>query len=200
MNSAGISSSPARKRDEIRKVRVYRRSRVLTMNRRARFSELWKWISSYSKSIRLSSHGVRARSIPAVSTVDCKCIRCKMQKTISAVYRTNSGMSGREGNFRVWVWEFMEMYFSAQVLVCAAARIFACLQSGMHYRLSAKIAKITIDCIHRLKYLDWCYITIYFFSSSDYIPDFLFIVGAMSISGKVFYLSEILEEYKVFES
>lgn len=68
----------------------------LPMNRRARFSELWKWISSYSESIRLSSHGVRARSIPTVSTVDCECIRCKMQKTISVVYRsTNSGMSGK---------------------------------------------------------------------------------------------------------
>lgn len=52
------------------------------------------------RSIRLSSHGVRARSIPAVSTVDCECIRCKMQKTISAVYRTNSGMPREEARKR----------------------------------------------------------------------------------------------------
>jgi len=97
-------------------------------------------------SIRLSSHGVCARSIPVVSTVDCECIRCKMQKTISAIYRTNSRMS-EEGERKISEFEFENLWkcifprCECWFALCGAHFCHVSLQSRMYYRLSVKLLK-----------------------------------------------------------
>lgn len=124
------------------------------MNRRARFSELWKWISFYSEVFDCRPMAYAQDRFPpfpllTANAFDVKCRKRSAWYTVVRIAECQGERGrrrrkqGEEGDFRVWVREFMEIYFSA-MRVLVGAYFYTFLYNHEYYWFF-KIVKLTFD-------------------------------------------------------